>query len=121
MSSTRFTTEKRERLLALVELGWTIERACVETGVSRQTVNASATRGREPSASSEQADFARRLHELRQEQQEAPDPPEHPYRSLIYGWVQAGDPFVGISPDELAELTPEQRLHAVAVSEAAAK
>src|SRR5436309_14659032 len=109
MSTARFTPEKRERFMTLVEVGWTIERACAAAGVSRQTVNAWAARGREPNASQEPAEFTRRLDEARaagkleREHGSAEEdenlPPHHPLR-----WTDLEDPFLAMEPERLAML-----------------
>src|SRR5207244_4382058 len=39
-------------------------------------------------------------------------------RERVWRWVLDGDPFVGLSPDELEMLSAEQREHAIAVTEA---
>jgi hypothetical protein len=118
-----FTLELRERFLALVTVGKSVEEAAAVVGISRTTIARWAARGRVPDATTEHSWFAQRLDAIRtakaedvaqhrEEPDAAEDPPEHPYRSLIYERVRGGDPFVWLSPDEMAELTEEQRQRA---------
>lgn len=61
----RFTPERRERLLTLLETGRTIEKAAASVEVTATTVRAWANRGR--AGKSEPAtDFARRFDSIRQ-------------------------------------------------------
>ncbi|MEA2202323.1 MAG: hypothetical protein QOI89_2919 [Solirubrobacteraceae bacterium] len=118
----RFDLQARERLLALLTVGVSMEEAAAAAGTSRQTVARWAARGRVEGAPAEYVSFAKRLDAIGGAQAEdvaerpdvPGDPPEHPYRSQVWGWVQAGDVFTAISPRELAELTEEQAAEAQA-------
>lgn len=59
----RFTPERRERFLTLLETGRTIEDACAEVEISRTTVNKWATRGRKGDPDAEP--FAERFDAVR--------------------------------------------------------
>ena len=96
---TGFTMERRERFLALLSVGHTVESAAAVAGTSRQTVVRWAARGRVPGAPAEAAGFAQRLDAIRdgkaedvarhrEAEAEAEPPPDHPWR-----WVLDGDPF----------------------------
>jgi hypothetical protein len=120
-----FDLERRERFLALLAVGKSVEEATAIVDVSRPTILRWAARGRVPDAMAEHARFAERFDAIRSQADDvaaqrrpepAEDPPEHPYRSMIYGWALNGDVFVAASPDELAELTPEQREHVMALA-----
>lgn len=65
MRAGRFTPERRERLLVLLELGRSLEEACASAQITRATVAKWAARGRLPDADAEVADFARRLDAIR--------------------------------------------------------
>lgn len=56
----RFTPERRERLLTLIEAGRTLEAACADVGISRGTVQKWRAKGRQDE-SGEWAVFAERL------------------------------------------------------------
>ena len=105
--TTAFTLERRERFLALLTVGMTVERAAADV-ISRTTISRWAARGRVPDATTERARFAKRYDDVRSTQaedtaQREPEPvedsPLHPYRSTIYAWALDGDPFVAASPD----------------------
>ncbi len=103
-----FDLAARERFLALVSVGQTVEMAAAIAGTSRQTVSRWAARGRAPGASAEYATFAVRLDAIRsglaedvarrlaaeQEPDEGPD---------------LDDPFLLWEPSSMAKLTPEQQ------------
>lgn len=121
---TGFTMERRERFLALLSVGHTVESAAAVAGTSRQTVVRWAARGRVPGAPAEAAGFAQRLDAIRggkaedvarhrEAEAEAEPPPDHPWR-----WVLDGDPFVSEEPAAMAMLTPEQQEQARAVTQA---
>jgi hypothetical protein len=131
MATTQtFDLERRERLLALLAVGKSVEEAAAEVGISRPTIARWAARGRVPDATTEHERFARRLDAIRSgeaedvlqgeakaaETAEGELPATHPYR-----WALEGDPFVVGSPDELALLTPEQREHVMAMAKARAR
>jgi hypothetical protein len=119
--ATGFTLECRERFLALLAVGYSVEAAAAAAGTSRTTVSRWTARGETPGASLEHAAFAQRLATIRRAQAEkalAEEadalPATHPY-----SWVLDGDPFVAMSPEEMAMLTPEQQQHARQVTRAA--
>lgn len=111
-----FDLARRERFLALLAVGKTIEEATAIVGISRTSVARWAARGRVPDAAAEHRSFAERFDAIRQEfaGQDAADEQEP---SLAAEWVR--DPFVALAPDEMAELTPDQQQCAREVSEAA--
>ena len=61
----KFTSERRERLLTLLETGRTVEDAAASVGVSPTTVQRWAARGRE-AVSPDEAEFAERFDAVRQ-------------------------------------------------------
>jgi hypothetical protein len=61
----RFSLPVRERLLALLAVGCSIEDAAAIAGTSRQTVSRWAARGRAPDAPAEYAAFAERFDSIR--------------------------------------------------------
>ena len=106
----------------MVAVGYSIEKAAALAGISRTTIARWAARGRAPDAAIEHATFAQRLDALRSGQPEDVDcsagnaeelPTTHPYR-----WALEGDPFVVMSPEELAMLTAKQRKHVIALAAA---
>jgi hypothetical protein len=112
-----FDLARRERFLALMAVGKTIEEAAATAGISRTSVARWAARGRAPDALTEHRSFAERFDAIRQEFAERDAADEHE-PSPAAEWVE-GDPFVALAPDEMAELTPEQQQRAREVSEAA--
>ena len=110
-----FDVTARERLLAFLEAGWTLEAAAAAAGTSRTTVNRWAARGwHDPDG--EAGEFAARFDALRatppppepRTTEDLPPDPPRAYAERVWSWVLAGDPFVALSPDEMALLTPEQ-------------
>jgi len=108
----RFTEAKRERLLALLEAGWTLVDASAATPISRQTVAEWCARGRRQPESAA-GEFAARFDALRAARaaqanghgdEEDDLPPGHPLR-----WTTLDDPFLPLDPSLLAYLTDEQR------------
>jgi transposase len=67
----KFTAERRERFLTLLETGRNIEEACADVGVSRATVTKWAAKGRRPGATDDSVEFAFRLDEIRDGQRDA--------------------------------------------------
>ena len=65
MSSLRFDSVRRERLLVALETGRTLEDACVIAGVSRATVSKWAARGRR-GTDVDAEEFAQRLDAIRE-------------------------------------------------------
>jgi hypothetical protein len=66
-SQIKFTADRRERLLTLLERGDSMEDACGDVGISRGTVSKWAARGRKPNAPDDgSAEFAFRLDEIRE-------------------------------------------------------
>lgn len=63
--TARFTPERRERFLALIETGRTISDACAAVGISRNSVNNWVKEGREDDAPADKAEFARRFDFIR--------------------------------------------------------
>lgn len=60
----KFTADRRERLLTLLETGRTVEEACADVEISRTTVNKWVTRGRNGDPDAEA--FAARYDQIRQ-------------------------------------------------------
>jgi transposase len=68
---TKFTIDRRERFLTLLERGFCIEEACADVGISRVTVTKWAARGRGPNPPDDgSAEFAYRLDEIREGKRE---------------------------------------------------
>jgi hypothetical protein len=65
MSAIRFTSERRERLLVLLQTGRTVEEAAAGAGISTTTVNTWAAKGRAREASGEHREFAGRFDDIR--------------------------------------------------------
>ena len=110
---SKFDSVRRERLLTLFETGASVTDAAAASGISRQTVSEWLARGRRQ-PDSEAGEFAARFDALAVQRGEGdPDevPPDHPA-----AWVEQGDPFVGLSPVELAMLDAEQRDRALALT-----
>lgn len=70
MSRARFTPERRERFLTLMEAGRTMEEACADVGVSRVTVSKWRAEGRKAEMG-DKAVFAERLDAIRSGEGEA--------------------------------------------------
>jgi len=62
---TRFTPDRRERFLTLLEVGRNVEEACAKVKVGRATISRWAASGREAEPGSERAEFARRFDDVR--------------------------------------------------------
>jgi hypothetical protein len=60
-----FTLERRERFLALLTVGKSVEEAAAIVGISRTTIVRWAARGRVPDATTEHARFAQRFDAIR--------------------------------------------------------
>ena len=122
----KFDSLRRERLLAFIEAGWPLIEAAAAADVSRQTVGVWLARGRHH-PNSQAGEFATRFQAARaaaNERRPAESPKqERPAQSTpvgfaahadtIWRWVQEGDPFVTLSPEEMSVLTPEQRAQVV--------
>lgn len=61
----RFTTERREQFLSMLERGHTQEEACAHVGISRTTIVKWTTRGRLANASAEASEFAERFDAIK--------------------------------------------------------
>ena len=57
----RFTPERRERFLTLIEAGRNVEEACADVGISRATVSKWRAKGRKAEGPCPEAEFAERL------------------------------------------------------------
>ena len=110
--SERFTLRLRERFLALIGVGQTIEQASAEVGISAVTVRRWAARGRALDASVDHRSFADRLDATRAEAAEAArrevEEAERPERNL-------DDPFLALEvaarPEAFPNLSPEEIEH----------
>jgi hypothetical protein len=62
----RFTPERRERFLTLLEVGRTVRDACADVHVSQTTIGKWAARGRATGATVEEVEFAVRFDAIRE-------------------------------------------------------
>lgn len=98
-----FDLARRERFLALIAVGYSIERAAAAVDVSRQTVNRWASQGREAGASAEHASFAERLDEARREGKAAATVDQAAVREAELDALDEKDPFCQLPGDALGE------------------
>ncbi|MCW3064784.1 MAG: hypothetical protein JWN32_1956 [Solirubrobacterales bacterium] len=106
MSTTHtFSLERRERFLALLAVGYSVEAAAAAAETSRQTVARWLARGRAEGAPVEHASFARRFDEIRAAEAEAEAVEPEQEEPLIDG-------MTWLEPERMAELTEEQRQRA---------
>jgi Homeodomain-like domain len=87
-----FDLPRRERLLALLKVGLSVEEACADAGINPATVWRWRTRGLAPEASAEAASFAERMDAVRaataeSEREERADSEEEP---LVDGRERTG-------------------------------
>ena len=123
-----FNLPARERFLALLAVGATVETAAADAGTSRTTVHRWLGRGR-AGGDREAATFAKRFDELQAEKAASQEPqqadrdvaaegsPEDRHRRMILDWLDQGDPFIALEPDSMALLTAEQQERAIKVSQ----
>src|ERR1700681_2992292 len=99
-----FSIAIRERFLALLAVGYSVEAAAAAAGTSRTTVARWAARGREPGASPDHATFAARLDAIREgaaedvaQRQEAEQEPTVP----VFGDADFVDSLTWLSPEDM--------------------
>lgn len=68
----KFTSERRERYLTLLETGRTITEACEAVGISRSAVSKWIGQGQQEGAHPDKAEFAARVAEIRDGPANAP-------------------------------------------------
>jgi hypothetical protein len=106
-----FTPERRARLLAFIEAGWTTEAACAAASVSRTTVNRWAALGR-ADATPESAAFTQQLARARAEAGDAVVAEREADRVPTFGDPDYLDGMTFLEPDRMAALTDELRQRA---------
>lgn len=110
MRKARFSLERRERFLALLSVGQTVEGAAAAAGTSRQTVGRWVARGRVPGGSPEYRAFSERFDAIRSG--EAEDVARRREAEQEEEEEPGLDPFTFLSPAEMSELTEPQRQRA---------
>jgi hypothetical protein len=101
-----FTLERRERFLALISVGVSIEAACASAGTSRTTVHRWLATGRAADADAEHRSFAERFDQLAIDRDQAAElVARDEEESLI-------DAMTFLEAERMAELTEEQRQRA---------
>ncbi len=117
-TTTAFTPAARERFLALLAVGYSVEAAAAAAGTSRTTVARWAARGRAAGASAEHRAFAERLDAVRAEGEALLVEQREAERVPVFGDVDYVDEMTALEPDAMALLTPEQRERAMELCEA---
>jgi transposase len=107
MGKASFDVGRRERVLALVAVGFTVEQAAAAVGASTSTIARWVARGRAPGAPEAYRLFAERLDVIRAEAEEE--------RREAVEEADPGpliDNFTWLEPDRMGELTEEEQQRA---------